>query len=280
VTAVVNDAGGARTPNEFSAHVRLGAIDVQGSPQPGSPTGTTYTLAAGSTYTVAPDAVAGYDFAITGNCATDGTITLLEGQVRTCTVTANDTPPPTASESRQLPPPQLGENVTAVPKTGTVKVKLPGSKVFILIDEAEQIPLGTIVDVTEGRVTLIAAAGKNSSTATGDFYGGIFKLGQTKGAKPITTLRLVGELSCGGGKASAAAKKKTKRRLWGDGKGRFQTKGEHSAATVVGTKWMVEDRCDSTLTKVVRGKVSVRDFVKHKTVIVRAGEKYVAKARK
>jgi ferric-dicitrate binding protein FerR (iron transport regulator) len=92
-------------------------------------------------------------------------------------------------------------------------------------------------------------------------------------------LTLVEKLSCGGGKASVAAAKKKKRRLWGDGKGSFQTKGTHSAATVVGTKWMVEDRCDSTLTKVARGKVSVRDFAKKKTVIVRAGKTYVAKAR-
>jgi ferric-dicitrate binding protein FerR (iron transport regulator) len=81
------------------------------------------------------------------------------------------------------------------------------------------------------------------------------------------------------GKASAAAKKKKKRRLWGDGKGRFRTKGKHSAATVVGTKWLVEDRCTSTLTKVARGKVSVRDFVKRKTVIVKKGKRYIARAK-
>jgi ferric-dicitrate binding protein FerR (iron transport regulator) len=46
---------------------------------------------------------------------------------------------------------------------------------------------------------------------------------------------------------------------------------------VVGTKWLVEDRCDSTLTKVARGKVSVRDFGKRKTVIVRAGKQYLAR---
>jgi hypothetical protein len=57
-------------------------------------------------------------------------------------------------------------------------------------------------------------------------------------------------------------------------------KGKHSAATVVGTKWLVEDRCRSTLTKVTKGKVSVRDFIKKKTVIVRAGKKYVAKAKR
>ena len=86
-------------------------------------------------------------------------------------------------------------------------------------------------------------------------------------------------LSCPkAGKAIAAAKKK-KRRLWGDGNGKFQTKGKHSAATVVGTRWLVEDGCKSTLTKVTRGKVRVRDFVKRKDVVVRAGKQYVARAK-
>ena len=89
---------------------------------------------------------------------------------------------------------------------------------------------------------------------------------------------LTEKLSCPkAGNASVAAKKK-KRRLWGDGEGKFRTKGKHSAATVVGTKWLVEDRCKSTLTRVVRGRVSVRDFAKKKTVIVRAGKRYIARA--
>jgi hypothetical protein len=48
----------------------------------------------------------------------------------------------------------------------------------------------------------------------------------------------------------------------------------------VGTKWLVEDRCTSTLTRVTQGRVRVRDFVKRKTVTVRAGKKYVARARR
>jgi hypothetical protein len=126
-------------------------------------------------------------------------------------------------------------------------------------------------------VTIIAETGDQQA----DFYGGLFKLGQTKGANPITVLRLVEKLTgCKSKKqANAAAKKKKKRRLWGNGSGRFRTRGKHSAATVVGTKWLVQDRCKSTLTRVVRGRVRVRDFVKDKNVIVRAGKKYVAKKR-
>jgi hypothetical protein len=48
---------------------------------------------------------------------------------------------------------------------------------------------------------------------------------------------------------------------------------------VRGTRWLVEDHCTSTLTRVKRGKVAVRDFVKHKTVLVKARHRYVAHKR-
>jgi len=176
-----------------------------------------------------------------------------------------------AQASRQLPPPEAGESVNVEPE-GPVKIKLPGSDDFIELTDGQQIPVGTTVDVRKGRVTLSAAGGGEAL-----FYAGIFKIGQGKGATPLTTLKLVEKLSCA--QASFTAKKKRKRRLWGDGKGRFRTKGKHSAATVVGTKWLVEDRCNSTLTRVARGRVSVRDFAKKKTVIVKAGKKYVARRR-
>ncbi len=177
-------------------------------------------------------------------------------------------PPP------DLPDPEAGKNVNVTPN-GTVKIKVPGSNRFVTLTEGRQLPIGTIVDTPKGSVTIEAAGNQFAK-----FYDGIFKIGQGKGAKPLTTLTLVEKLSCpSSGKASAAAKGKKKRRLWGDGKGRFQTKGKHSAATVVGTKWLVEDRCKSTLTKVAKGRVSVRDFVLKKTVIVRAGKTYVARAK-
>jgi ferric-dicitrate binding protein FerR (iron transport regulator) len=75
-----------------------------------------------------------------------------------------------------------------------------------------------------------------------------------------------------------AKRKRPVRRLWGNGKGRFTTKGRYSSATVRGTKWLVQDRCDGTLTRVLRGIVLVRDFRARKNVSVRAGRSYLAKA--
>ena len=54
--------------------------------------------------------------------------------------------------------------------------------------------------------------------------------------------------------------------LWGNGKGKFRTNGKYSSATVRGTIWLVEDRCEGTLTRVRRGTVAVRDFKRKKTV--------------
>ena len=66
--------------------------------------------------------------------------------------------------------------------------------------------------------------------------------------------------------------------LWGNGKGKFRTDGKYSSATVRGTIWLTQDRCDGTLTTVKRGTVSVRDFKRRKTVSVKAGHSYLARA--
>ena len=42
----------------------------------------------------------------------------------------------------------------------------------------------------------------------------------------------------------------------------------------------MQDSCTTTTTRVKKGVVSVRDNVKHKTAIVRAGKRYVARAKK
>jgi hypothetical protein len=181
--------------------------------------------------------------------------------------------------AKALPPPVAGKNVNALPAGGTVKVKLPGKKGFKTLKAGQQVPVGTTVDTSKGRITLVTAAA-GGATDQADFYDGVFKVGQAKGSK-LTTLTLVEKLACkGSGKAaSAAKKKKRKRRLWGDGNGKFRTKGAFSSATVRGTKWLVQDTCSTTLTRIARGKVAVRDFAKKKTVIVKAGKKYLARAK-
>ena len=179
-----------------------------------------------------------------------------------------------------LPPPVAGKTVNAKVKAGKVRFRLPGQAAFVELTAPQQLPIGTTFDTTAGRVTLTSAADAKGATQHAWFYEGTFTLGQTTGSQPITTLTLAGALpDCTkGARAAATTAKRKQRHLWGDGKGRFRTSGRFASATVRGTRWVVSDRCDGTLTRVVRGTVAVRDRVRKKTVVVRAGEQYLARA--
>jgi hypothetical protein len=125
------------------------------------------------------------------------------------------------------------------------------------------------VDARRGTVTIVGPGKADKA----DFFDGLFKISQSKG---LTTLTLTEALDCRT-KARTAAKKPKTRKLWGSGKGRFRTKGQYSAATVRGTKWLVQDTCTSTTTRVTQGVVSVEDFVTHKKKTVRKGKRYIAR---
>ena len=80
------------------------------------------------------------------------------------------------------------------------------------------------------------------------------------------------------GKALAAKlSSKTLGRVNASGHGHFAVRGQYSAATVRGTVWSVANRCEGTLTHVVRGVVSVRDFRRRKTITLFTGESYLAR---
>jgi hypothetical protein len=188
-----------------------------------------------------------------------------------------------APSSEAPPPPVLGETVNLDERDGAVSVKVPGVPSYVALSQLTSVPVGSIVDTRKGSVTLRTAV-RGGKVQRAVFHGGLFQVRQPKDAAGLTELRLRGPLpSCGSGAASAAAtakrKRKPPRRLWGsDSHGRFRTRGGNSVATVRGTSWYVEDRCDGTLTRVSRGSVSVRDLRLHRTVLVRAGQSYLARA--
>jgi predicted outer membrane repeat protein len=184
------------------------------------------------------------------------------------------TPTPTPTPS-PTPTPVPQEEATGT-STGTVLIKLPGGK-FVAFDPTKPIPDGTEIDTTKGRITLTAILKPGAKPQTATFYDGIFKL---KLGKTTTDLTLSQPLAKCSTKAGAAAKKPKTRKLWGNGSGSFRTRGQYSAATVRGTQWLVQDSCAGTLTRVVKGVVAVRDNVKRKTILVKAGKKYLAKPRR
>jgi hypothetical protein len=209
------------------------------------------------------------------------------------------------------PTPVPGKSVVVKVVSGTVFVKYPPGYVpraagalpagFVPFKGSANLPVGTQVDTRAGRIALTSAATTGGAkTQTSDFYAGVFQIRQSvpkkKQKKPaalITDVVLKGEIArsqCaplkGARSAAADAAKKKKGpksvlgKLWGSGKGKFRTDGKYSSATVRGTIWLVQDECDGTLTKVRRGTVRVRDLKRKKTITVKAGHSYLARASK
>ena len=79
---------------------------------------------------------------------------------------------------------------------------------------------------------------------------------------------------------TAALSTQTLQLLHASAHGKFRTTGRYSAATVRGTIWTIADRCDGTLTHDITDSIAVTDFAHHKTIILHAGQSYLARPRK
>jgi hypothetical protein len=175
-----------------------------------------------------------------------------------------------------VPPPVTGVNVNVAPVSGTVLVRLKGTTSFVPVTALTNVPVGSELDLTKGRIQL-TSTGAGGATQTAVFYQGRAIVGQTRASPPVTTLTLSGPLVCP--KRKVAAKGPRTRGLWGNGKGNFTTFGRYATATVRGTVWLTQDTCNGTLVRVQSGTVRVLDKVKHRTVTVRAGQSYLARKR-
>jgi DNA-binding beta-propeller fold protein YncE len=200
-------------------------------------------------------------------------------------------------------PPALGKTVNVSPVSGIVLILINGQ--LVPITEAQQIPTNIVIDALHGTITLTTALNGGSGardasakskkhkikTQTGTFGGAVFKI--TQAHNGLATLKLVEGAAFNGaptyatckahkaGDATAAAlSSKTLQLLRSSAHGKFRTTGRYSAATVRGTKWTIADRCDGTSTHDITDSVAVTDFVRHKTVVLHAGQSYLAKAPK
>ncbi|MEA2172072.1 MAG: hypothetical protein QOF76_5372 [Solirubrobacteraceae bacterium] len=185
--------------------------------------------------------------------------------------------------TRRPPAPVLGETFNVKPVAGKVLVKGSGGT-FVPLTEARQLATGAIVDARRGTLELTAATPRKGKLKTGKFKKGVFRVLQSRkrSTQGVVELRLATRFKgCSSRSVSTAAAAKPKNQvlnlLQSDAHGAFRTRGKYSAATVRGTKWDTADRCDGTLTIVHRGRVAVQDFTRRKTVLISAGEKYLAR---
>ena len=178
-------------------------------------------------------------------------------------------PSPAAPQAEPTPAPApVAQRRALIARvSGRVLYKPLGTKRYRRLTRPRDLAFGAAVDARKGRVGVTVERSADGPRSSAVFFSGKFVLEDQAGSPLVTTLRLIGGSfvdSCapraGASRVPAKDPQRKVRRLWGDGKGRFRTRGRYSAATVRGTKWLVEDRCAGTVTRVARGEVEVEDF--------------------
>jgi hypothetical protein len=145
------------------------------------------------------------------------------------------------------------------------------------------VPFGSLVDVARGgKITLTTGVGTLQVTRVSPLVPATFVLRFTYvNGKPYVRLELAkGNFNvCPKGKRKTygvtATAKTIVRALWGKGRGNFQTHGRFAAATVRGTSWQTDDRCDGTWLRVFTGLVAMTNLKTGATTLVRAGQTHL-----
>lgn len=211
----------------------------------------------------------------------------------------------------------VGKTVGVEPvgsKSGVI-VRTPGQSTFRPLGGQEVLPNGTEVDVTKASAVMtirtpeegvhvqqarvsgsrfIVRQRGNDQDGVADFILSTPIQGCPKVPKDpaANSLRLVTSAASQGVKQSQRKRPNAQiRRLWVQTKGRrVRTRGKGAVGAVRGTRWATVDDCrkrinrrlkqEQTRVVVVEGIVAARDFARHKTFLVTAGNRHVAYLRK
>jgi hypothetical protein len=200
------------------------------------------------------------------------------------------------SSTGEPPPPSLRASLVLDPIDGQTRFRPRGSSAFQALRVDENVPTGSAIDSSKSEVQVSVQSSAAGGIDRVQLSQGPFVARQLTGDRPVTELELKdppprcassrarsgARSSAVGGHAAPVARAASgkRRRLFARGKGRFRTRGRYGSGTKRGTVFLTEDRCDGTLFKVSEGRIAVRDFVTGKTIIVKAGGRYFARAGK
>jgi hypothetical protein len=198
-------------------------------------------------------------------------------------------------------PPVAGVRTLVTLLSGTVYVKLPGKARFsqagplpgfVPLKGIAALPVGTIVDARRGRLALQSAGDGRPATDPRRRLGrvtlaqAIFQIRQARlrraalRARAIpTSLVIASAPDIGRGCRARVPAKGAVRSLTSRAKGLFRVTGGASRGQSTNATWRTTDYCSGTVTRVTRGRVSVYDKARRRTVTVRAGQRYVARAQ-
>jgi hypothetical protein len=277
-------AYGASEP--CTPEVRSGSVPVKVSAQvTGLASGTTYHFRISSTN--ADGTSEGADATFTTPLAPPSESPPSAGESNSPPATVGSTASQVTTSGTPLPAPVLSRTANIAPLAGKVKIRPPGTRTFVALSGARQIPYDTIVEATHGEVSVTAAT-PGGGTQKGDFFDGEFILSQGKTGRVLATLTggdfsvCPAPASTARAKASAVRSKSASRthlvrRLWAEARGNFSTRGRYAGGIVQGAQWLTEDMCEGTLILATREHVEVTDLVRHRRVEVATGAVYIAK---
>jgi Thrombospondin type 3 repeat len=208
----------------------------------------------------------------------------------------------------QLPsgdrPPVAGKRAVVEAVSGEVFVKLPRrmsltQSGFVPLKGVASVPVGSTVDTLKGQVAITTASNfhrprdRRHRTNAGRFSAAIFTIKQrrvrraarrvrraTRRAQTDLALRTPPGADRVCARSGRVPLKGVVRTFSGAAEGRFAVVAAASTARVIGSaRLLVTDRCDGTLTEVGRGRVSVRDRRRKRTIELRSGQAYLVGGR-
>ena len=197
------------------------------------------------------------------------------------------------SDVGAVPAAVFGRSVGVAPAIGGVSVRPSGTPAFLALQEEDLVPTRSDVDSTGGQIAITTARDAAGAQQTAQLYRGPFSVAYR--ATGSTAFRLAPVTGCGTGPRAAVAriasvpdKRKSKRKrqrrkvashqLWvSETGGNWQTATGSVSAAAIGTRWHTTLSCDGTRVTVRQGVVRVRDKLHQRTVVLRAGQSYLAR---
>jgi hypothetical protein len=194
------------------------------------------------------------------------------------------------SDVGAVPPAVLARSVGVSPAGGAVTIRPPGTPQFLALREQDLVPMTSAFDATRGQVELATAQSLFGGQQTARAFDGTFTVRQAGTALPFTTLRLPSLTGCPRTRARSARmtlragqrqqrrKRRRRRRgpsraLWvTDSGGRWRTATGSVSATAIGTRWRTTLQCEGVRVTVREGRVRVRDTLRRRSVVLRAGQ--------
>jgi Ca2+-binding RTX toxin-like protein len=155
-----------------------------------------------------------------------------------------------------------------------IDVRLPAAGRVLPLRQSLSVPRGTRIDA--GRCAATVSAGRRAPRVYAD--GGAFVLRRAGTHRKPLSLALAGEPFSSTCRAAPASR--PVRSLAVRARRQVRLAGRFAVTSGVGASWTVEDRCASTVTRVRRGKVRVRDRGRRRAVVVRAPRRHVSTPRR